>query len=333
MQVVTWTDEYTPVDGLTGRASDRKYGAVCASIINLEAQVRFIHDFILLLLVYNAKGIKKVGGLNRLLTGKGGDDGKEYHDGISLAVELERCRTESIMVELPDDDKPGCTKIWRLRIYLLMVTFDWLASGDFGPFASSVAARYPCFKCMWTKDCECAYKPSTSITEVHGPHCRRHAKRTHNGTMAAVEELRAYRGSAAGLHKLKTDTGIFHLHFPSEHLMSDVIRDAMIDMMHVMMCGMTRYLLSWLTDLFIPHVFTWEMLDARKRAYKFGRGRRVPKLKRTQGSPRDQKQIHLTGGEAMDFALARCERARTTEGPQRPLACSACMFMCCMPSP
>ena len=60
------------------------------------------------------------------------------------------------------------------------------------------------------------------------------------------------------------------------------------------------------------------MLDARKRAYKFGRGRRVPKLKRTQGSPRDQKQIHLTGGEAMDFALARCERARTTEGPQRP---------------
>ena len=60
MQVVTWTDEYTPVDGLTGRASDRKYGAVCASIINLEAQVRFIHDFILLLLVYNTSDLRLV---------------------------------------------------------------------------------------------------------------------------------------------------------------------------------------------------------------------------------------------------------------------------------
>ena len=35
-------------------------------------------------------------------------------------------------------------------MFLLLISLDWLASGDFGPFAGSVSARKPCGKCLWT---------------------------------------------------------------------------------------------------------------------------------------------------------------------------------------
>ena len=54
----------------------------------------FLHDFLVLLVIYNAKKVKKIGGLNRLLTGVG-HDGTDYKDGISLSAELELTASES----------------------------------------------------------------------------------------------------------------------------------------------------------------------------------------------------------------------------------------------
>ncbi len=71
---------------------------------------------------------------------------------------------------------------YRLRVFVLLISLDWLASGDFGPFAGSVSARKPCGKCYWTGTCDCSFLASNdprrdSIT--HAPHCEGVKPRTH----------------------------------------------------------------------------------------------------------------------------------------------------------
>ena len=46
---------------------------------------------------------------------------------------------------------------------------------------------------------------------------------------------------------------------------------------------LTRYLLSWLTDILIPRDFTWAQLNEAKDAFPWGRGGiRVPHLERSK---------------------------------------------------
>jgi len=96
---------------------------------------------------------------------------------------------------------------YQLRVYLLNISLDWLASGDFGPFAGSVSARKPCGKCLWTGKllpqpnppnptpptlaltptltigkCPCSYMPSDDPrrrTVTHASHCEALKPRTH----------------------------------------------------------------------------------------------------------------------------------------------------------
>ena len=98
--------------------------------------------------------------------------------------------------------------------------------------------------------------------------------------MAEVEHLRRLGATAA--KKYSTATGIFSTHFASEHLLRDVVKDSTIDIMHVFFCGMTRYLISWLLDILIPHDFTWAQLNEAKDAFPWGRGVRIPPLERSK---------------------------------------------------
>ena len=78
-----------------------------------------------------------------------GSDGKEYGDSPTLRSELQCPECDMQEIEIPDDVNGGTEKV-TLVIFCVLMSFDWLANGDFGPFASSVSARYPCPKCMWT---------------------------------------------------------------------------------------------------------------------------------------------------------------------------------------
>ena len=105
--------------------------------------------------------------------------------------------------------------------------------------------------------------------------------RTHRGTLDRVCELREWNASLSALKAEKTDSGIFALHFASEYLLNDIIHDVSTDIMHFFYCGMTRYLISWLTDILIPDFFSWATLNERKKQVFWLRGCKVPDLEKS----------------------------------------------------
>ena len=124
--------------------------------------------------------------------------------------------------------------------------------------------------------------------------------------MQVVAELRSLGWpSQAARQQRMTETGIFSTHFASSFILNDVVRDSTLDIMHLFFCGMSRYLISWLTDIFIPSEFSWDELNAATRAYTFPPGVQIPRLEATKGTPRGSKTIHLNAFATMHFTLAR----------------------------
>ena len=129
--------------------------------------MRWYQDFILLAALWRVKHVAQTGGVVRVLTGIG-QDGTDYKDSPTLASELHEGRHGAGQwIQLPDDVNGGL-KWWRLRVYLVFMSFDWLANGEFGPFSQSVAARRPCFKCKWTQSCACAFMHAADVRRTHG---------------------------------------------------------------------------------------------------------------------------------------------------------------------
>ena len=50
-----WTDEFTPIDGLSQKARAHKYGALLASLVNLPHRTRHYTDHILMIALYNSR--------------------------------------------------------------------------------------------------------------------------------------------------------------------------------------------------------------------------------------------------------------------------------------
>jgi hypothetical protein len=124
--------------------------------------------------------------------------------------------------------------------------------------------------------------------------------------MELVRELRALAllpRSKTALQNRMTQEGIFSLHFASEYLLRDVVKDSTIDVMHVYLCGWSRYLVSWVTDAFIPRDFSWDQLNKVKRALL--PLKRVPDLERSKGDSRGSLSIHLNAAQTMHFTLDR----------------------------
>jgi hypothetical protein len=119
--------------------------------------------------------------------------------------------------------------------------------------------------------------------------------------------MRAFKGTKTALAKQRTTTGIFSTHFPSEHLLKNIVKDVTVDIMHVFVCGITRHLILWVTDIFIPTDFSWCQLNASKNVSRYARAKHVPDLEPTIGSPRSQKSIHLSGADTLHFAVASIE--------------------------
>ena len=305
-----WIDAMTPLDGLSQRARKHKYTVLLGALINLPLRMRHYHDFVLLLLLYNNRYLKKHGDLVRALTGTG-KDGTNYSDDVNLAAELELTPDEAPWISIPNDEDPaGPEEQVRLRIFLLVMSYDWLGGGEFGPWAESVSARFPCPRCHWAVKCPCAYLPALDprqATVEHVAHCKRNAPRTHDEATQVIQELQQLelrpRMKTHVADRMKEE-GIYSLHSTSQRLMRDMVLDTTIDTMHWGACGKTRYLFSWLTDILIPAKFSWEQLNVKKNEHKFNKGARVPDLERSKGDTRGSTSTHLSSGEMLNFALA-----------------------------
>ena len=275
--------------------------------MNLPLKLRHYADNILLTALYRSTFAKANGGLVRLLTGTD-STGKVHYDGLTMAAEVKLGLEEGTEILLPSDTPGEDDESWRLRVFLLLFSLDWLAQGDFGPFAASVSAKRPCFKCMWTASCPCAYLPAAEAAEVtHSDDCRGRAPRTHANTMCVVREQRVWDGTAALLKSNRKNTGIFSTYFASEYLLADFVRDSTIDIMHIFLCGVSRYLFSFVTDVLVPLEFNWPELQDRCRKHHYKRGIKppVPEPRVTGQGKRASKATKMTAAETMYFTLAR----------------------------
>ena len=265
-----WTDELTTVDGLGNNARKNKYGVVLFALLNLPLYMRHFADYILMCALYQSQFAKANGGLVRLLTGVE-QDGTVHQDGLTLAAELDLGRGKGVPLTLPSDVPGEEPRSYTLRIFLLFFSLDWLAHGDFGPFAGAVSARRPCFKCKWTASCPCAYLPAGTFEGTHTTHCLRRQPHTHAEVMREVQAMREWAGSVTSLKQRRTETGIFHTFAPSMYLLDDVVEDTTVDVMHVFLCGVSRYLLAFLTDIQIPAEYTWGDLNKALSTHKYAR--------------------------------------------------------------
>jgi hypothetical protein len=53
-----WTDEFTPIDGLSQKARAHKYGVVLVAPVNLPLRLRHYADHVLLLMLYNCRQLQ-----------------------------------------------------------------------------------------------------------------------------------------------------------------------------------------------------------------------------------------------------------------------------------
>ena len=309
-----WNDALTSGDGMATKAKENKWEAVLVCLINLPLWMRHYFDHLLLVALFQAKWGERNGGIVRVLCGvtAAGVKLQEEQDAINLASEIEASKARKIIINLPDDDDPTNTKgiDYHLILDLLLISLDWLANGAFGPFAESVSAHRPCFKCHWTDKCACAWIGRTdprNETLIHSAMCRRKRLRTHDETLEVVGEMRLL--NATKLKLRKTEEGIFSIFFASEYLLGDIVKDATIDLMHVLFSsGIVLYKLSWLLDIYIPPTgtpeFTWGKLNSNIKTYNGSRkGHHIPKLKRSGKDDRGAAKMSLTAAEAMEFTI------------------------------
>jgi hypothetical protein len=136
--------------------------------------------------------------------------------------------------------------------------------------------------------------------------CKRHEPRSHDSTMEIVREIRAWNQSQAELRRRKTETGIMSPWFPTCYILKDIVGDSSVDIMHVFSCGLSRYMLSWLTDVLCPGVFTFSQLNRSKDEYVARVGGRIPDLQKANGTARGSCSVKLNASAAMDWTLTRC---------------------------
>lgn len=306
-----WNDAFTSVGSLSTKAKYNKWEVVLCSLLNLPLYLRHYFDHILLLALAQTKWLSKNGGITRILCGvdEQGQAIETEEDSINLRSEVDASQERKVTITLPDDDNPGSEfgKEWTLVIYIHLISLDWLANGGFGPYAESVSANRPCFKCMWTEKCACAWIARTdprNATIVHSQMCRRKEVRTHQGTLAVVQEMLALGAVAS---KLKgTQEGIFSTVFASKYLLKDIVKDSTIDIMHIFFAsGVVPYTLSWLTDILIPFLFSWDQLNAAIKLYRSKhKNTYIPKLAKSGTTLRSSAKLALTASEGMAFTLA-----------------------------
>ena len=315
-----WMDEYTTVDGLATKAGDHKYNILLMALLNLPLYMRHYFDHLLLIAIFQSKYAAKNGGTAAMLCGTEGDPS----DTLTLRSELAVTHQAPVLIALPDDQDPTGSGVaeFGLVVDLVLISLDWLAQGDFGPYSTSVAARHPCPKCMWTAACGCAFMHAGDPrrqTMSHSELCCHRAPRTQQGVMAAVHEFRAWSGNKTELAKRRTAIGIFHDYFASEHLLPDLVKDVTIDGMHVFLCGLSRYLWSWVSDDLIPRQFGWDDLNHRRKLTPLKTGHKVPHLKRKDGTNRGSTSAKLTAAETLSLIFASDDMiAPLVTEPERP---------------
>ena len=278
--------------------------------------MRFHTSYLLLLAIYQVKWTKEHGGKLRVLCGSSEEDGSATGDMFNLSNELAELE-KGVEIELPDDTRGGTCKV-TLIVHLLLLTADTLAAGALGPTPESTSGLRPCRDCLWLPRCQCsklsAEQQQALDTLEHDELCCGTAPRTHEQLALDLGIARCWTQSKTALKKFMSEAGLGKRYFITEYLCGmDNLDDLPVDIMHLFLCGISRYELCWLFDFLIPQYTTWDKVNEECKRFRAKNKRKMPYLFRPKGDgSRGSVSMTLTALETMDFALARCAARRRT---------------------
>ena len=299
-------DDVTPVNGLGIKAGKHKYCVTGAANCNLPFSSRFKWDNLLMLQVVNSKVVKDKG---MVYLWCGVDKHGMFHFEGSLASEFRQLE-EGVVCWLPDDDKPGEEKQWKLRVFLVHVVSDWLANASLGPNAESTGADYPCTWCWWLS------------FEAQKRGGRR--KRLH---LTAASRLRTQQTQTRGVEKLRLEckgisktavaekmkaAGLYRLHYAWDNAYFpgvDTVLDRPPDTMHLLGAGgiLAHENAMWVKIAFcgayplIPDGFS--KFNRMVRLLKLPHAQRLPDI-RPPPEGKALKEITLDLKAAQNFTFA-----------------------------
>lgn len=301
---------------------EHKECGVQVATLNLPAEERFQQSNIFLHTLAKAK-IYKVHGMARVLNGR--DKSNVLHDDPCLARDL-RELAPGRWIEIPDDKKGG-TKMVCLRVYLMIISADWLARQSLLPFVESPGAHCPCGDCDYDVRSDMAGRPFSFLRDnknapwnVSGSGKRQKAipvkftKRTWSQLKAEVETFSKL--SPTQQTKMTSETGvnksIFALN-PTDFPFIDPTAIAPRDLLHLFPDGLLRSECAWC--IYILCGLGLKLSDVNRRIAQYKRflpkDVRIPFLHHSlaQGEagnrPKPGATIRMTGHQMKHFAVHR----------------------------
>ena len=278
-------------------------------------------DKILLFGLFNVKWAKSHGGILRLLAGVN-------KDGTTVAETCLRTELESLAAGVPMEipSKQGGTEEVIVECHLTGWLADLLGAHGLGPWPESFQARHACRDCWWHTGCWCSELPPES-SELKSK--RDHAQGCGREVNGGIKE-RSLQELLANLHKLRhtpfrtkvmltdmqRDCGVSKLYCVLESVGNDMSTDAVADLQHLFLLGITRHEIFWMLENFtsirdgrrlIAAAFTWEDLNVERKKVNatIPTGHKIPYLQRpnTENKVKAAVNMNMTAAEVMHFAL------------------------------
>jgi hypothetical protein len=289
---------------------------VQCAILNMPMEERFSTNSILLPVLAKAKVYKKHG-MSRVINGV--DEHGVQHDEPNHGADM-RELDSGRWIELPDDDNGGTLRWYRLRVWHVMFSGDYLGSQSVTPCVESPSAHVFCRACDYDSRSPMADRPFSFLRR---PPAAADGKRpkpafAERDCPTLKQELNRLRAgvSATELKQVYHDLGLNKLQFALDpdylpHVTPTTVAPG--DVLHLFPDGLLRSELAWCMYIMFKLGLDLDRVNERLRAFKgLPKDVRIPlfpaKLKQGTdgGRPVSKSVVRMTGSQCMHFSLHRC---------------------------
>lgn len=212
---------------------------------------------------------------------------------------------------------------------MLVATADYPAAASYGPWVASTSAGHPCRHCRWQRpkklaadsddedsdddDVSRSRIPSSSRVQAdeRGKHFTTCNEDEYTWPQIAAElqeiqEITVKKDRKAKMSQCGFNTTVFPLH-PAHLPHVDPARMQPEDIMHLFLCGITRYELYYLLEHLVKRkIITWESLNTRIASMRIPKGKRIPKIQgAAKGKKISERNLDMTASETFMFAKLR----------------------------
>lgn len=286
------------------------------AVLSLPQEERFKTGNILLPVMSRAK-VYKCQGMSRVLCGV--DSAGKKHDEPNFASDMRRLH-QGVWIEIPDDERQGCTKTVRLRAWIIIVAADYLAAQSLLPTSESASAHVFCRACLYNSTHAAAGSPlswhkSPAPTAGSCKSARRAFSLRTWPQLQSVLRLLAGKLSKAESERIMHDNGLNKLVFafhPEFIPLVDPTNIAPQDILHLFPDGLLRHEGAWLVYILLKLGLKISEINLAIRKYRdWPSDVRIPDLHEglskgaKGGRPKSSAMLRMTGSQCMHFALHR----------------------------